>query len=111
MNILEIIEEAERGPTPEQMADAPRIDGWWIELIGGYLRARGDLFGHPDITDPFVTTSPVLGLNVDAGWLRTVSRFYHLGPQLVLEGMTLVDAVPLDDTQRILAETRAASRA
>lgn len=108
MNILEIITEAEHGPTPEQLTDAPRLDGWWIEHIGGYLRARGDVSGHPDISDPFVTTSPVLGLDRAGGWLRTVSRFYRLGPPLVLEGLTLVDAVPLDEVQRILAQTREA---
>lgn len=111
MNILDIMAEAERGPTPEQISNAPRIDGWWIADLGGYLRARGDLSGHPDITDPFVTTSPIFGFDAAAGWMRTYSRFYRLGQPLVLEGLILVDAVPLDLAQRILAEARAEGRA
>lgn len=108
IEIDDLLESAERGPTSDELASAPMIDQWWLELLGGWLRARGDLSGHPVISDPHVTTSPVLGFDVDAGWLRTRSRFYRLGSQLELgHGMRLVDAVPVDVAQRILVDVRA----
>ena len=48
-------------------------------LDGALLRAAGDLSGHPTISDPFVTTSPVLGFDLGAEWMRTRSRWYRLG--------------------------------
>lgn len=111
MNLIDILDEAERGPSPDQIADAPRLDCWWISAFHGFLRAQGDVSGHPDISDPFVTTSPLIGFNVEAGWLRSRSRFYRLGSPLELPGMTVMDAVPLDEAQGILAAMRAVLRA
>jgi hypothetical protein len=110
IEIEELLGSAECGPSPEELAVAPKIDGWWLELIGGWLRARGDLSGHPDISDPHVTTSPVIGFDVDAGWLRTRSRFYRLGRPLDLGGMRMPGAVPADVAQRLLTDIRAGLR-
>lgn len=111
LDVGELLESAERGPTSDELASAPMIDQWWLEMIGGWLRALGDLSGHPDIQEPHVTTSPVLGFDVDAGWLRTRSRFYRLGRQLELAGgMRLVDSVPVDVAQRMLVDIRAGLR-
>ena len=109
MSILEALDEAERGPTPEQLTGAPLLENWWIQDMG-VLRARGDLSGHPSITDPFVTTSPVLGFDVAAGWMRTQSRFYRIGPPLALPGMTIAEAVPLEVVQKLLAVGRQDAR-
>lgn len=111
MNLLEILDEAENGPTPGQLDGAPHLDLWMIVDFHNHLRAQGDVSGHPDISDPFVTTSPVIGFDAKAGWLRSRSRFYSLGTPLVLPGYTLLDPVPLDMAQKILANMRAAIRA
>lgn len=110
MNILDALDEAERGPGPDDMADAPLIENWWIEDIMGALRARGDLSGHPTICDPHVTTSAIFGFNAAAGWMRTQSRFYRLGLPLAIDGMTIVDAVPPEVAQEILATARKVAR-
>lgn len=110
MNIIDAIDEAERGPSPYDMVNAPLIENWWIEYIMGALRARGDLSGHPTIRDPHVTTSAILSFDAAAGWLRTQSRFYHLGKPLDIDGVTIVTAVPPEDAQAILAVARKVAR-
>ena len=76
---LAAMEQAEVGPGPGDLDGAPRIDGWSLIIDGQILRAQGDLTGHPTISDPWVTTSPVLGYDAEAAWMRTRSRWYVLG--------------------------------
>lgn len=47
-----------------------------------YTILYGRVAGHPTLRGPALKTSPLLRLNVAAGWARTVSRFYHLGEAL-----------------------------
>lgn len=77
--LLAAIADAERGPDLTDLKDAPTLSRWWLQSDGSLLRAAGDLTGHPSIFDPFVTTSPVLGFDAGAGWMRTRSRWYKLG--------------------------------
>ena len=83
-DFLSAVEQAEAGPSSGDIDGAPMIDNWflvWRE--GDAIRADGDVSGHPEISDPWVTTSPVLGFQYDfdleTGWLRTMSRWYRLG--------------------------------
>ena len=83
-DLLSAIEQAEAGPSSGDIDGAPMIDNWFLVWRGGdAIRADVDVSGHPEISDPWVTTSPVLGFQYDfdleAGWLRTMSRWYRLG--------------------------------
>lgn len=111
-DLLAIVEEVERGPGPGDLDEAPRLDHWWIVLRDApFLRACGDLSGHPEITDDFVTTSPVLGFDVAGGWMRTRSRWYRLGSALELgPGFDQVDSVPLDAAAIMLGALRSRLR-
>ncbi|MGR3803083.1 DUF6634 family protein [Marinibacterium profundimaris] len=83
-DFLSAVEQAEAGPSSGDIDGAPLIDNWFLVWRDGdAIRADGDVSGHPEISDPWVTTSPVLGFQYDfdleTGWLRTMSRWYRLG--------------------------------
>lgn len=82
--LLAAIEQAEAGPAPGDLDNAPLIDNWFLVWRDqDTIRADGELSGHPEISAPWVTTSPVLGCRYDfereVGWLRSRSRWYRLG--------------------------------
>ena len=106
MDIRTLLKEAVTAPTPEKLASSPLIDGWWIIRAGAFLRAQGQLAGHPTISDPFVTTSPIMGFDDEKGWMRTRSRYYRLGWAIDLGKIRIVDAVPLDIAQDHLRTMR-----
>ncbi len=103
--LLAAIADTERGPGPTDLKDAPVLNRWWLMPDGILLRAAGDLTGHPTIFDPFVTTSPVLGFDASAGWMRTRSRWYKLG---VPDDRH--DAAINEAAQRLLAALRVRAR-
>lgn len=86
-DLLEAIDQAERGPSPGDLEGAPLLSNWFLHSRDGLTVAEGEVSGHPEIRDPWVTTSPVIGLDQKAGWMRTSSRWYRLaepsglGPQ------------------------------
>ena len=91
--LLAAINEAEAGPTPDDLENAPIIENWFlIWRDGDHVRADGNVYGHPTIDDPWITTSPVIAYEYyfekQAGWLRSISRWYRLGKlrEVVLEG-------------------------
>lgn len=70
-------------PGEVELAEAPLLTSWIIEpLPGGLLRLVGVVSGHPLIRDGWCTTSPLIAADSDAGWARTVSRYYRLGARL-----------------------------
>lgn len=70
-------------PGPSELADAPILSHWVVETLpGGGLYLIGEVSGHPQIADGWCTTSAVLAIDVGAGWVRTISRYYRLGPKL-----------------------------
>lgn len=71
----------ERGPTPEDLAQAPLAE-LWITLVkdGTDLPVLwGYVTGHPLLGDRFIRTSPLVGLSHEGGWARTFSRWNRLG--------------------------------
>ena len=63
------------------LSTAPRLDDWSRAamfspcLVGGVV-------GHPLLGQrPHIHTSQVILIDVEAGWARTLSRFYRLGMQ------------------------------
>ncbi|MEN3145232.1 DUF6634 family protein [Ochrobactrum sp. WV_118_8] len=106
MDIEKLLVEAVTRPSDEVLANAPFLNLWWIIQAGQFLRARGQVEGHPSIDEPYVTTSPVMGFNVDEGWMRTRSRYYRLGSPIDLEKLRLVRAIPIQVADHILEQMR-----
>lgn len=106
MDIEKLLQEAVTKPSDEVLASAPYLDSWWIIQAGHFLRARGQVDGHPSICDPYVTTSPVMGFNVDEGWMRTRSRYYRIGSPIDLDKLRLVEAIPIQDANHMLERMR-----
>lgn len=70
-------------PGPAELADAPILSHWSVEpLPGGMICLIGEVAGHPKLADGWCTTSVVLAADLADGWIRTVSRYYRLGPKL-----------------------------
>jgi hypothetical protein len=66
-------------PTEADLAGAPTLSDWLLEVGGSLV---GYVSGHPSIPDGPVTTSIVIAMDEDAGWARTVSRYYRLRNRL-----------------------------
>jgi hypothetical protein len=70
-------------PGPAELADAPILSHWTAETLpGGGLYLVGEVSGHPRTADGWCTTSVILAIDVRAGWVRTINRYYRLGPSL-----------------------------
>ncbi|MFC3838177.1 DUF6634 family protein [Paracoccus rhizosphaerae] len=71
----------ERGPTPEDVAEAPLANLWAVLVMDedDLPVLWGQVSGHPLLGDRQILTSVLVGLNRDAGWARTISRWYRLG--------------------------------
>jgi len=63
----------------DALAQAPRLDEWDIVRYSSYCLS-GAVTGHPLLGDrPRIATSALYAINRDAGWARTLSRWYRLG--------------------------------
>ncbi|KFC68200.1 hypothetical protein FF80_01924 [Devosia sp. LC5] len=70
-------------PGAAELANAPLLTGWAVQpMPGGLVRLVGFASGHPLLQDGCITTSAILAADEQAGWVRTVSRYYRLGPRL-----------------------------
>jgi len=77
---LKAIAEAEAGPTVADLTSAPTIDEWCPLRSGSHTVVLwGNVSGHPLLGRDTTTTSPLLAIDVEAGWARTKSRWYALG--------------------------------
>lgn len=66
-------------PKPSALCDAPRLDDWsHAALFGPCLLGR--VSGHPLLGErPHIHTSHLIVIDREAGWARTLSRYYRLG--------------------------------
>jgi hypothetical protein len=77
------LERAGINPTEDELGTAPLLDGWEVVRDAfDYTILYGRVTGHPILKGPAIRTSPLLKLNLTAGWARTYSRFYRLGAPL-----------------------------
>ncbi|MEI4488782.1 DUF6634 family protein [Frigidibacter sp. MR17.14] len=77
---LRAIAAAEAGPDPFELANAPIIDLWQPMVTQrGSPTLIGYASGHPRSGADTVRTSWLIAINREAGWARTISRFYRLG--------------------------------
>lgn len=73
------ITAAEAGPSALELDSAPALDLWRPQItVIGELVLEGDVRGHPVLGDNNIITSPVIALDSDGHWARTVSRWYQL---------------------------------
>lgn len=80
---LRALAAAEAGPTPTDLADAPLIELWQVLLNPrGAPVLYGYASGHPEIGTDTVRTSWLIALDRDAGWARSLNRYYRLGRSL-----------------------------
>lgn len=92
-----VLDLAEVDPTPDTLTDAPHLDLWHVVRDpNGYTVLMGRVTGHPIVRGPMIYTSPLLRIDIEAGWARTFSRFYSLGAPLS-------DAGPAAETAAIAA--------
>ena len=71
--------EAGEGPTREDLERAPLIDGWQFGLRSETC-LTGRITGHPTLGDTRNgRTSILFAMDINAGWVRTLSRWYRLG--------------------------------
>lgn len=104
--VLKAIADAERGPTDKELSNAPYVDHYRLERTGESVqRIYGQVQGHPEINDPYVTTTPLFAFDPDAGWARTRSRWYQLGPDWQLPNPEERDEMVVA-VQRLLKATR-----
>ncbi|WP_051201495.1 DUF6634 family protein [Paracoccus aminophilus] len=73
------ISAAERGPTSEELASAPRLDFWQPLLDPGAMPLLfGEVTDHPKLGTTTMTSSRLIAIDRKAGWARTISRWYCL---------------------------------
>jgi hypothetical protein len=85
LHLASIIDLAMEGPSPEDLASAPVLDPWRILLTEEQpmLVLGGRVQDHPLLPgDRIIATSQLIRLEVEAGWARTISRWYRLGQPL-----------------------------
>jgi hypothetical protein len=69
-----------RAVPPRLLHRAPLLKDWVPALTPEGLQLIGDAVGHPVHGDRMVMTTPLWWADPDGKWVRTLSRFYRLGP-------------------------------
>ena len=68
-------------PDPDELAVAPILTGWQrIRVPVMEAALVGHVAGHPQLPPSRIVSSRLLVLDGAAGWARTLSRLYRLGP-------------------------------
>lgn len=72
--------DVEKGPPSSDLELAPQIDFWRPVLVASTVPCLfGFVTGHPRLGIGPTRTSWLIGIDANAGWARTLSRFYRLG--------------------------------
>ncbi|MEO0862656.1 MAG: DUF6634 family protein [Pseudomonadota bacterium] len=73
------LELAVAGPTAAELDCAPLLAGWVPVRSDGGAGAHlvGDVDAQPASIGPMIHTSPLCGIDPDAGWAHIVSRWYR----------------------------------
>jgi hypothetical protein len=72
--------ELGRPVSPILLAKAPLLEDWVPMVTPLGIQLAGHVTGHPLRGDRAIATSPVWFADPDDTWVRTLSRFYRLGP-------------------------------
>lgn len=68
------------GPTAAELAAAPVIAEWTKVPDLSAMRLLGTVSGHPLIGPGAGLTSQVVAIDLTAGWMRSGTRLWRLGP-------------------------------
>ncbi|MCK1576836.1 DUF6634 family protein [Bradyrhizobium sp. 174] len=69
-----------QGVPPMLLRRAPLLKNWVPALTPGGVQLIGYTVGHPIHGDRMVMTTPLWWADPDGTWVRSLSRFYRLGP-------------------------------
>jgi hypothetical protein len=69
-----------RPVSPIMLQTAPLLEYWVPALRPQGLQLIGQVTGHPLLGDCMILTSPLWFADPESNWVRTLSRFYRLGP-------------------------------
>lgn len=90
--------ELGRRVSPILLQKAPLLEDWFPTVTPLGVQLVGHVTGHPLRGDRAIATSPLWFADPDDTWVRTLSRFYRLGPPL-----------PPDDIHRVLTRMMASN--
>jgi hypothetical protein len=72
--------EFERHVSPILLQKAPLLENWVPAITPDGVKLIGHASGHPVHGDRIVMTTALWFADPDGNWVRTLSRFYRLGP-------------------------------
>lgn len=69
-----------RSVSPVLLRGSPLLEDFVIAQTPLGLQLVGRVTGHPRLGDRMAATAPLWFADPDGAWIRTLSRFYRLGP-------------------------------
>ena len=97
--IAEVFNHVKTGPLPAVLEAAPVFDPWFVLWAPGEeLSLLGAVSGHPRLLGEgrWIATSMLIGLDLEAGRARTISRWYRLGKLISAAECEVVRGKPLN---------------
>lgn len=108
-------------PTADDLATAPVLTHWSAGTYHGMTHLIGKVVAHPLLGTAIaegkaIITSPVVAIDTNRRWARTVSRWYRLDHAYpngdhVTGGMPFVDPIDLDELDALVDHSVAQMRA
>ena len=98
--------ERGRPVSPALLQKAPLLEDWVPAITPQGVQLIGHVTGHPLLGDCAAVTTPLWFADPHGAWVRSLSRFYRLGPPLdgedlrrVLRRMATSSAAGGDDSE------------
>jgi hypothetical protein len=74
--------ERGRPVSPALLQKAPLLEDWVPAITPQGVQLIGHVTGHPLLGDCAAVTTPLWFADPNGAWVRSLSRFYRLGPSL-----------------------------
>jgi hypothetical protein len=82
--------ERGRPVSPVLLQKAPLLEDWVPAITPQGVQLFGHVTGHPLLGDCAAATTPLWFADPNGAWVRSLSRFYRLGPPLDREDLRRV---------------------
>jgi hypothetical protein len=79
--------ERGRSVSPALLQKAPLLEDWVPAITPQGVQLIGHVTGHPLLGDCAAATTPLWFADPNGTWVRSLSRFYRLGPPLDREDL------------------------
>ena len=79
--------ERGRSVSPAPLQKAPLLEDWVPAITPQGVQLIGHVTGHPLLGDCAAVTTPLWFADPNGAWVRSLSRFYRLGPPLDREDL------------------------